>query len=135
MWPGGQRKMDGKVRTVGEKTKTAAPSWLVLCTAIYGLVTACPIPTLERSNLIYAIEQMRTNDSDLYIGHAALNALASGINKAQVANGRHWQHTEAAIRAFEKISRLNDKQHQEDEAAKMEGRPRVKAAKVPHTIN
>ncbi|KAI9644244.1 hypothetical protein NHQ30_007599 [Ciborinia camelliae] len=49
-------------------------------------------------------------------------------------NRRHWQHTEAAIRAFEKISRLNEKQHEEDEVAKMEGRPRVKAAKVPQWL-
>ncbi|KAF7899188.1 uncharacterized protein EAF01_008401 [Botrytis porri] len=36
---------------------------------------------------IYAIELMRPNDSYLYVGHAALNALALGMNRAQVANG------------------------------------------------
>ncbi|ESZ92805.1 hypothetical protein SBOR_6821 [Sclerotinia borealis F-4128] len=36
---------------------------------------------------IYAIEHMRPNDAYLYVGHASLNALALGMNRAQVANG------------------------------------------------
>ncbi|THV53676.1 hypothetical protein BGAL_0044g00010 [Botrytis galanthina] len=36
---------------------------------------------------IYGIELMRPNDAYLYVGHAALNALALGMNRAQVANG------------------------------------------------
>ncbi|TGO22525.1 hypothetical protein BPAE_0164g00120 [Botrytis paeoniae] len=35
---------------------------------------------------ICAIELMRPNDSYIYVGHAALNALALGMNRAQVAN-------------------------------------------------
>ncbi|KAF7884885.1 hypothetical protein EAF00_010703 [Botryotinia globosa] len=41
----------------------------------------------SRAMLSDGIELMRPNDAYLYVGHAALNALALGMNWAQVANG------------------------------------------------